>query len=87
MEFEFDDHKNQINEKKHGIGFFEAQRLWFDPDMLQIPAKLEDEPRTMVIGKIKDKLWTAIVTSRGHKIRIISIRRSREKEVKLYESS
>jgi len=43
------------------------------------------EDRNILIGKIGRKLWTAIYTCRGNTIRIISVRRSREKETKLYE--
>lgn len=86
MEFEFDETKNLSNKKKHGIDFVEIQSLWEDPSRLEIPARTEDEPRLLVIGKVRQKLWTAITTNRGQKIRIISARRSREEEVTLYES-
>jgi len=61
--------------------------LWNDPDLLEILAKNIDEPRTLVIGKIQGKHWSAIVTNRPPNIRIISVRRSREKEIELYEST
>ncbi|GIK34944.1 MAG: hypothetical protein AMXMBFR45_07910 [Gammaproteobacteria bacterium] len=65
--------------------FVEAQRLWKDPDLLEIPARTEDEPRWLVIGRIDAKHWSAVVTSRGGAIRIISVRRSRDDEVAWYE--
>ena len=83
--FEFDERKSQGNLRKHGIDFFDAQKLWKDPDLLQIPAKTTDEPRFLVIGRIGGKHWSAVFTPRGEKIRIISVRRSREEEVALYE--
>ncbi len=86
MEFEFDETKHLSNKKKHGIGFVEIQSLWEDTGRLEIPARTEDEPRLLVIGKVGQKLWTAITTNRGPKIRIISARRSRKEEVVLYES-
>ena len=86
MEFEFDDRKGQLNKKKHGIDFIEAQALWEDPDRVQIPGKTTDEPRSIVIGKISDEHWSAIITHRLDKIRIISVRRSRKEEVEIYES-
>lgn len=85
MEFEFDPKKSEINKSKHGIDFYEAQALWDDPDMLEIPLKTSDEPRFMVIGKIAEKHWSGIITYRSNKIRIISVRRSRKEEVKIYE--
>ena len=85
-QFEFDPEKSAKNKLKHGIDFIEAQSLWDDPDLLEISAKTEDEPRFLVIGKIGSKHWSAIVTYRNYNIRIISVRRSRIEEVDLYES-
>ena len=64
----------------------EAQALWNDPMLLEIPAKTDDEPRYLVIGLIQDKHWSAVVTYRADNIRLISVRRARIEEVALYES-
>ncbi len=85
MSFDFDPRKSQSNLAKHGIDFVDAQRLWDDPDLLEIPAKTEDEPRWLVIGRVDGKHWSAVITIRDHVIRIISVRRSRSEEVALYE--
>jgi uncharacterized DUF497 family protein len=85
MVFEFDKSKSKMNKKKHGIDFIEARALWEDPDRIEIPVKTVDEPRFIVIGTISDKHWSSIVTYRGEKIRIISVRRSRREEIELYE--
>jgi len=87
MEFEFDPKKSEANKTKHGIDFHEAQAMWNDPDLIEIPAKTSDEPRYLVIGEISGKHWSAVITYRGEKIRIISSRRSRREEVDLYEGS
>ncbi len=84
--FEYDEEKSKINSKKHGIDFIEAQKLWEDPDLLEIPAKTQDEVRFLVIGKIEEKHWSGIITYRNENIRIISVRRSRDEEIELYES-
>ena len=86
MGFEFDPEKGDRNLAKHGIDFQDARELWNDPNLLEIPARTEDEPRSLVIGKIGAKHWSAIITYRSDKIRIISVRRSRVEEVTLYES-
>ena len=78
--------KSHKNLTKHGIDFDAAQALWSDPDFLEIPAKTTDEPRFIVIGTIAKKHWSAVITYRSKNIRIISVRRSRIEEVKLYES-
>ena len=87
MEFEFDAQKSSNNKMKHGIDFSEAQKLWDDPDLIEIPVRTSDEPRFLVVGRISDKYWSGVITYRGDKIRIISVRRSRKEEVNIYESS
>ena len=87
MEFEFDPKKRDSNKQKHGIDFYEAQTLWSDPDLIEIPIKTSDEPRYLVIGKISEKHWSGVITYRGDKLRIISVRRSRKEEVEIYEGS
>jgi hypothetical protein len=86
MEFEFDPSKSGVNKEKHGIDFYEAQKLWDDADFVEIPVKTVDEPRFLIIGKISEKLWSGVVTYRGDRIRIISARRSRKEEIGIYES-
>lgn len=86
LSFEYDDKKSKQNYTKHGIDFDTAQSLWGDPDLLEIPAKTTDEPRHVVIGVLNQKHWSAVITYRSENIRIISVRRSRIEEVKLYES-
>ena len=85
MEFEFDPAKSEANKKKHGIDFVEAQLLWRDSMLLEIPARTSDEPRFFVIGKIGDRHWSGVVTYRENRVRIISVRRSRKEEVEIYE--
>jgi len=85
MRFEFDEDKSRRNRIKHGIDFIEAQVLWLDDQMLEVPARTEDEPRGLVIGTIGHVHWSAVITYRGDAIRIISVRRSRGEEVRLYE--
>jgi uncharacterized DUF497 family protein len=84
--FEFDEQKSRINLEKHGIDFVQAQALWSDPYLIEIPVKTVDELRFMVIGRIRGKHWSAVITHRSKNIRIISVRRARPEEVNLYES-
>ena len=85
MLFEYNEAKSRSNKDKHGIDFVEAQALWQDEKRLEIAARSSDEPRWFVFARIGDKYWTAVITYRGKNIRIISVRRSRDKEKKLYE--
>ena len=86
MEFDYDSKKSDLNQEKHGINFSEAQILWNDPKRIIIPAKNLTESRFLLIGKIREKHWSAIYTTRKNKIRIISVRRSRKDEKEIYES-
>jgi len=86
MEFEFDSTKSMSNLAKHGIDFHEAKLCWRDPKVLIVKAKKIIEPRWIAIARIDRTHWSAIFTYRGERIRIISVRRSRSKEIALYES-
>ncbi len=69
--FEFDKTKSQANFIKHGINFSDPQSLWNDPNLLEIPAKTEDEAKYLLISLINDKCWSAIITYRGFDVRLI----------------
>lgn len=85
MEFEFDTLKSRRNKLKHGIDFNRAQVLWDDPDYLEIPARTQGETRWLVIGRIERVLYSAVITYRDERVRLISVRRARKEEVQLYE--
>lgn len=83
MEFEFDPRKSDSNEAKHGINFVAAQELWKSKHVI-LGAKGALEKRYMVIGTIQHEHWSAIITYRGARIRIISVRRSTSAELEAY---
>ena len=85
MRFEFDPEKSAINKAKHGIDFDAAQALWADPHLIEAPALTEDEPRFLAVGRIERRHWTAVFTRREGRVRIISVRRARKKEIEHYE--
>ena len=86
MEFTFDKNKSASDKQKHGINLNEAKKLWEDTDYVEVPVKTSDERRFLIIGKISEKYWTAVITYRSESIRIISVRRSRKEEIEIYES-
>ena len=85
MEFEFDPRKSLTNRAKHGIDFHDAQQLRDDPNLIEIPARTADEPRWLLVGRIGEQCWSAVVTRRAGRVRIVSVRRSREEEIAIYE--
>jgi len=84
MRFEWDDEKSQRNKTKHGIDFDTAKDLWNGSNRIEIHTSYPLENRSILIGKIGNKPWTAIYTRGGNAIRIISVRRARRQEEKLY---
>ena len=85
-QFEFDERKSRLNRLKHGIDFVQAQALWQDDALLEGRGGDAEEPRFLMIGRIDDKHWSAVITYRGASVRLISVRRARAKEVEEYES-
>jgi hypothetical protein len=86
MEFEYNISKSNSNKQKHGISFKEAKYLWL-VDNIVLPAMTKGEPRYMLIGNIRRACYSCIFTIRSGKTRIISCRRSREKERRLYHEA
>ena len=86
MGFEFDEAKSRANKAKHGVDFIEAQALWADEALVEVPARSETEARSLVVGMMGGKHWSAFITCRDQSIRLISVRRSRPVEVAIYES-
>ena len=87
MIFEYDENKSKINKLKHNIDFDEAKKLWDDEESFDLKSNNDDkEDRYLVIGRINLKYYTAIITYRGINIRIISVRRSRKKEIEIYDN-
>lgn len=85
--FEFDPAKSEANLAKHGIDFEQAQALWDDERLLGIKvADYDGEKRQLLVGGIEGRCWTAIVTFRDDRIRIISVRRARRSEEMAYDN-
>jgi uncharacterized DUF497 family protein len=86
MIFEYDEEKSAANLQKHGISFMLAEELWEDEYMVILPSHRQNEERWLCIAEMRDKFWTAIITYRENKTRIISVRRARNKEISIYEA-
>ena len=89
MQFDWDETKNQINIRKHGIDFTDVVDLFNHP-MLTLLDEREDygEDRWIGIGWIKSLVGVVIYTERiDDVIRIISARKATKHEVRRYEKS
>lgn len=78
--------KSCANYHKHGINFVDAQKLWDDLGLVEIPARTDGEPRWLVVGRLNNLHYAAIITYREDRIRLISVRRARIEEVRIYEN-
>jgi len=87
VEFEYDQAKSDSNQAKHGIDFEQAKALWIDPKRVEFVARFSDEPRSGLVAEFSGKLWTAIFTKREDRMRIISVRRTRQNEEPIYNNS
>jgi uncharacterized protein len=73
INFEWDDHKDELNRKKHGVSFYEAQRAFLDLKRV-IAEDLDhshNEKRYFCFGKVEQGIMTVRFTYRSNKIRII----------------
>lgn len=91
LSFEWDENKNAINKKKHGIAFEEAQTVFYDEEALVIDdvEHSEDEERFIILGmSLKANLLVVCHCLRESEtvIRIISARKATTNETKQYES-
>ena len=73
MNFEWDDQKDQLNCKKHGVSFYEAQNAFLDPNRIiaEDIGHSHSEQRYYCFGKVGDGIMTVRFTYRGNHIRII----------------
>ena len=83
--FEDDPEKNRANLEKHGIGFEEAQELWYVPHFIVLARYAKGEERLYILGKLNDKLHVAIFTMRGDAARLISCHRADKRLRAIYE--
>ncbi len=82
---EWDDEKNNINKKKHGISFETAARIFLDDDRVDYYDEMhsDNEDRIKVIGRV-GKILAVIYTERSENYRIISARYATKKEERDY---
>ena len=92
LRFEWDEEKNQINQKKHKISFEEAQSVFFDEEALIIddPEHSLEEERFIILGLSK-KTNLLVVCHCYRKsdtiIRIISARKATVRETISYNKN
>jgi len=85
MLIEFDPAKSADNRRKRGIGFERFADMELDRAISIEDTRREyGERRLRVLGFIDGRLHAAVITPRGEKIRVISLRRANRREVRNY---
>ena len=92
MTFEWDENKNAINKRKHGVDFFEASSVFYDDNaiMFDDPDHSVEEERFLLIGMSKSlKVLTVCHCYRGldDVIRLISARKATKTETDYYNQN
>jgi len=86
MNFEWDNNKREKNLAKHQIDFSDAALIFYDNDRIESNDTRNDygETRYKTIGIVNDIVLCVVYTKRSEKYRIISARRARKDERKIY---
>lgn len=68
MEFEWDEQKDKVNRRKHGISFEEATTVWSDPSAVTIPTVCTEdgEERFKTVGVIEGRLFVVLDAALRH---------------------
>jgi len=84
--FEWDEEKNKLNQKLHGIAFEDAQFVFNDPYKVILPDLYhsEKEERWLAIGVVSRVLFVVFTERDENTIRIISARAGTKAEKRLY---
>lgn len=89
INFEWDENKNQINQRKHGIDFEEAKTIFYDDNAILFddPEHSMEEERFLILGISKYEnlcIVSHCYRSDDNIIRIISARKATKNEAKIY---
>ena len=89
IKFEWDEHKNEINKKKHGLSFETAQEVFYDNEAILFddPDHSEEEERFLIIGMLKSSkicIVSHCYRNSDTVIRLISAREATKNEKKFY---
>ncbi len=84
-QLEWDENKNRINIRKHGISFETAALVFADADRIEYYDKLHsiEEDRYVVIGCVQEIIYV-VYTMRKEAVRLISARMATSKERMIY---
>ena len=85
--FEWDEEKDRINQRKHGLTFKQGSKVFKDKNRLQRLQLRDGERRYLTVGKAFQVILTVVYTIRELTFRIISVRRASKAEREAYLSN
>lgn len=85
LRFEWDERKDESNQRKHGVSFEEARTVFFDEEAIEYPDPdhSHEESRFLLIGRsfrFRVLLICHCLRNEGSVIRIISARKATRRE-------
>ncbi|MGE7989806.1 BrnT family toxin [Pseudomonas sp. NPDC089554] len=89
MQFEWDERKNLLNIRKHGIDFRDVPEMFLHPMLSVCDDRYDyDEARWVSLGWLRGLVGVVVYTERrGDVIRIISARKATRKEAIRYDQT
>ena len=90
LNFEWDEHKNEITKKKHGLSFETATEVFYDElaILFDDPDHSDDEERFLIIGTLKSSkicIVSHCYRDNDNVIRLISARMATKSEIRYYQ--
>lgn len=90
MQFEWDESKNRLNQRKHGVSFEEAQTVFFDPlaKVADDPDHSSNESRLILVGHSSRRRCLLVVHCLKESetiVRLISARKLTRSEQRSFE--
>jgi hypothetical protein len=86
VKFDWDSNKDRANQKKHGVAFSTAKKVFQDSHVIIVPDEKHslEEDRYIAYGMVKKILFVSYTLRYSDTIRIISARKATESEVNFY---
>ena len=89
MTVEFDPEKDGANLEKHGVSLSFGAEVLADSDRLDVLDVRFDyaEERCICYGAVAGRVWVCVYTYRGERLRIISVRKANDREIRRYRQT
>jgi len=86
MLYTWDEAKRSANLAKHGVDFADAEHFVWETALVSADLRRAyGERRMIAVGPIELRLHVMVFTRRAGKVRIISLRKANDREIRRYE--